>query len=191
MMDSTVFISVSKHMVIHSVADGFFFWLMLRCQVGICLLFFRCIAGCYLKHWSLYYSFQNLYSIYCIARNWSWLYSSSPVKNNNVRLRRTAIMWKNWKFLAMRWVWAWWPFASVVLTIRFPVTWLGNVWEPVPPPRGTGLSRLFNPHFLGLTLRHRNADTWTCDWHAWFSLIYTFINIDTIPFWNSKFWSLE
>ncbi len=32
----------------------------------------------------------------------------------------------------------------------FPVTWLGNVWEPSPPPRSTGLSRLFNPCFPGL-----------------------------------------
>jgi hypothetical protein len=32
----------------------------------------------------------------------------------------------------------------------FPVTWLGNVWEPFPPPRSTGLSRLFNPRFPGL-----------------------------------------
>ncbi len=48
--------------------------------------------------------------------------SSSPVTNNNVPLllRCTATVWKNWKFLAVRRVWAWWPFASVVLTLRFP-----------------------------------------------------------------------
>ncbi len=59
---------------------------------------------------------------------------------------------KNWKFLAVRRVWAWWLFASVVLTVCFPITELGNVWEPAPP-RSTGLSHLFNPHCLGLTLR--------------------------------------
>ncbi len=90
----------------------------------------------------------------------------------------TAIVWKNWKFLAVRRVWAWWPFASVMSTVRFPITWLGNVWEPAP-------------RFLGLALRHLNAVTWTCDWQAWFSAIYTFININTIPFCNSKFWSLQ
>ncbi len=32
----------------------------------------------------------------CIAGNRSWLYSSSPVKNNNIQFyRRTAIEWKN------------------------------------------------------------------------------------------------
>jgi hypothetical protein len=36
----------------------------------------------------------------------------------------------------------------------FPVTRLGNVWEPIPPPHSTGLSRLFNPRFPGL-----NSDT--------------------------------
>ncbi len=66
-------------------------------------------------------------------------------------------MWNIKKFLAVRRVWAWWPFASVVLTIRFPIMWLGNVWEPAPPPRSTGLSRLFNPPLSGLnthSLRH-------------------------------------
>ncbi len=43
----------------------------------------------------------------------------------------------------------------------FPVTWLGNVWEPTPPPQ-YGLSRLFNPCFPGLksdtvTLSHRTV----------------------------------
>jgi hypothetical protein len=28
----------------------------------------------------------------------------------------------------------WWPIVSVVLTVRFPITWLGNVWEPAPSP---------------------------------------------------------
>jgi hypothetical protein len=32
------------------------------------------------------------------------------------------------KCLAVCWVWAWWPLASIVLTICFLITWLGNVW---------------------------------------------------------------
>jgi hypothetical protein len=33
----------------------------------------------------------------------------------------------------------------------FPVTWLGNVWEPFPPPPAVqARSRLFNPCFPGL-----------------------------------------
>ncbi len=48
-----------------------------------------------------------------------------------------------------------------------PVTWLGNVWEPTPPPPcSMGLSRLFNPCFLGLKIRHRYAVTQRCDWHG-------------------------
>jgi hypothetical protein len=38
--------------------------------------------------------------------------------------------------------------------------------ENQPPPRRTGQSWLFNPRFLGLTLRYRYAVTWTCDQHA-------------------------
>jgi hypothetical protein len=53
--------------------------------------------------------------------------------------------------------------------------------EPGPPPRSMGLSRLLKTRFLSLTLRHRNAVTWTCDQHTWFSFIY----IDfTSPFSN-------
>ncbi len=64
----------------------------------------------------------------------------------------------------------------------FPVTWLGNLWEPFPPPpRSTGLSRLFNPRFPGLKIRYRLAVTWTCDWHTWFSFICNLITIDTTP----------
>jgi hypothetical protein len=105
---------------------------------------------------------------------------------------RTAIVWKIKIFLAVRRGWAWWPFTSVVLTVRFPIKWLGNVWEPAPP-RSMGLSRpyFFYPRFLGLTLRHRIAVTWTYDWHAWFSPIHTFINISNNTFYNCKFWSLE
>jgi hypothetical protein len=50
-----------------------------------------------------------------------------------------------------------------------------------------GMDHLFNPHFPGLTLRHCYTVTWICDWHAWFSPIYTFINIDIFPFCNCKF----
>jgi hypothetical protein len=69
-------------------------------------------------------------------------------------VRRTAICMEYEKFLAVHQV--------GLITHReyrvehpFPVTWLGNVWEP-SPPRSTGLSRLFNPRFPGL-----NSDTVT------------------------------
>jgi hypothetical protein len=39
---------------------------------------------------------------------------------------------------------------------------------------------LFNPRFLGLTLRYRNAVARTCDQLLWFSLIYIFIDDDII-----------
>ncbi len=44
----------------------------------------------------------------------------------------------------------------------FPFMWLGNVWEPAPPPCSTGQSQLFNPCFPGLNLRHRRChmDLW-------------------------------
>jgi hypothetical protein len=47
-----------------------------------------------------------------------------------------------------------------------------------------GLSHLFKTRFLSLTLGLRNAVTWTCDQHAWFSFIYIHINI-TPPFCNN------
>ncbi len=63
----------------------------------------------------------------------------------------------------------------------FPVTWLGNVWEPNPPPSSMGLSRLFNPRFPGLmsdtvTLSHGSVIS-----SFWFSLIYIYIIVDVIP----------
>jgi hypothetical protein len=62
--------------------------------------------------------------------------------------------------------------------------------ENQPPTRSTGQSRLFNPRFPGLTLRHRNAVTWTCDWLFWFSfitdLITDLITPDITPFCNFK-----
>ncbi len=94
------------------------------------------------------------------------------------------------KFLAVRQVWAWWPIASVVLTVHFPIKWLGIGGEPGPPNHGMGLSCLFKPRFLSLTLRHRNAVTWTCDQHAWFSFIHIHIDF-TLTFCNKNFWSLE
>ncbi len=66
----------------------------------------------------------------CIAGNQSWLYSSSPVRKIILYIYRgTACVWKNKKFLAVRWVSVWWPFASVVLTVHFLVTWPGVGWE--------------------------------------------------------------
>jgi hypothetical protein len=58
-----------------------------------------------------------------------------------------------------------------------------------PPPNSVGLSCLFKTCFLSLTLRHRNAVTWTCDQHAWFSLIYIYIDF-TLTFCNYNLWSL-
>jgi hypothetical protein len=44
-----------------------------------------------------------------------------PSHKNNVQfiVGRTATMWKNLKFLAVRRVFVWWPIASVLLTVRF------------------------------------------------------------------------
>jgi hypothetical protein len=67
----------------------------------------------------------------------------------------------------------------------FPVTWLGKVWDPPPPPAGQ-VKGLFNPRFPGLNFRYRNAVTRTWDWLFWFSLIYIFIDYDIIPFCNFK-----
>ncbi len=88
-----------------------------------------------------------------------WLYrresnlvvSSSPVTKTSVLYifsKAYCYLYGKEKFLAVR---------RVGLMTRhdcridrpFPVTWLGNVWEPTPP-RSTGLSRLFNPCFPGL-----------------------------------------
>jgi hypothetical protein len=63
-------------------------------------------------------------------------------------------------------------------------------WVRTRPPHSVGMSRLFKTRFLGLTLRHRNAVTWTCDQHARFSFIYIYIDF-TLTFCNYIFWSLE
>jgi hypothetical protein len=68
---------------------------------------------------------------------------------------RTASVWKIKEFLAVRQVGAWWPFASVVLTVRFPIKWPGVGWEP--PPLSMGLGCQFTSHFLSLTLTNRNV----------------------------------
>jgi hypothetical protein len=69
------------------------------------------------------------------------------------------------KFWALRWVGMWWPFVSVVLTVHFPIMWLGVRWEPGPPPPAVWTRvRLFKPAFWGLTLRYRNSchmDLWS------------------------------
>jgi hypothetical protein len=59
-------------------------------------------------------------------------------------------MWKNKKFLAVRRVWACWPFGSVVLTVRFLVMWPGVGWEPPPFSPAVGIDHLFKPCFKGL-----------------------------------------
>jgi hypothetical protein len=79
-----------------------------------------------------------------------------------------------------------------VMTLRkcrvdrpLPVTWLGNGWE-LPPLHSGQVKGLFNPCFSGLTLRYRNAVAQTCNQLFWFSLIYIFIDDDTIPHCNFK-----
>ncbi len=101
----------------------------------------------------------------CIAGNRTWLYRlpRSKIITYPLLFRCTATMWKNKKFLAVRRVWAWWPFARCRVDHLFPVTWFCNMWEWVPRPPSTGLSRLFNPRFPGLKIRYRYAVTWTCD----------------------------
>jgi hypothetical protein len=71
--------------------------------------------------------------------------------------------------------------------VCFPITWLGVGWEPGPPPTVWALSHLFKLPFWGLTLRHRNAVTWTCDWHDWFSLIFIVIVIIPSFCYNQEF----
>ncbi len=84
--------------------------------------------------------------------------------------------------------WLWWPIAKVVLTIRFPIMWLGDVWEPAPPPPQYGhwtayLTPLFelNPQ---IPLRCR-MDLWLA------RLVLTQLQLhqpfDTTPFCNCKF----
>jgi hypothetical protein len=52
-------------------------------------------------------------------------------------------------------------------------------WEPAPSQQYGHWTAYLTP-FLGLTLRHRNAVTWTCDQHTWFSFIYNLINFNTL-----------
>ncbi len=52
---------------------------------------------------------------------------------------------------------------------------------PPPPPHSGQVKGLFNPCFPGLTLRYRNAVTWTCDQLLWFPFIYIFTDDDTTP----------
>ncbi len=58
--------------------------------------------------------------------------------------------------------------------------------ENRPLPHSGQVKGLFNPRFPGLSLRYRNAVARTCDQLLWFSLIYIFIDYDTIPFCNLK-----
>jgi hypothetical protein len=93
-----------------------------------------------------------LFCYCCIAGNRSWLCSSSQdtkiIMYKNIWC--TAVMWKFCKFLAVRPV-ARWPFASVVLTVRFPIKWSGVGWEQ-GPPEVWELSHLLNSTFWHLTL---------------------------------------
>ncbi len=76
-----------------------------------------------------------------------------------------ASVWKVETFLAVRRVNMLWPFLSVMLTVRFPITWLDVGWEPAPPPAVWAvwtwvayLNPLFelNPQ----TPKHRHMDLW-------------------------------
>jgi hypothetical protein len=73
---------------------------------------------------------------HCIAGNWTWLYRlpQSQIIMYSLFIRHTATVWKIKQFSSSA------PGLSM-MTLRecnvdcpFPVTWLGNVWEPVPPP---------------------------------------------------------
>ncbi len=113
--------------------------------------------------------------------------SSCPVTNNNVQFIYWAYCYhvKNWTISSSA------PGLSE-MTLRecrvdcpFPVTWLGDVWEPAPPG-STGLSWLSDPRFPGLKIRYRYALTWTCDWLFWFSFISNLITPDITPLGNCK-----
>ncbi len=78
---------------------------------------------------------QNTYS-QCIAGKRTWLYGlpQSKIIMYSFLFGVLLSCKKFKKILAVRQVWEWWPLASVMLTVRFPITWFGNVWEPAPPP---------------------------------------------------------
>ncbi len=50
----------------------------------------------------------------------------------------------------------WWPLSSVVLTIHFPITWLGVEWEPGPPLQYGHWVAYLNPYgyVIGTTGSH-------------------------------------
>jgi hypothetical protein len=65
----------------------------------------------------------------------------------------------------------------------FPNHVIRHLVRTRPPPAVWAWVSYLN-RFLSLTLRHRNAVTWTCDQHIWFSFIYIAIII-TPPFCNN------
>jgi hypothetical protein len=79
----------------------------------------NCPDGCCYNMYT--YKYVYIY-MYLYRQESNLAVSSSPVTNNNVPLlfRRTATMWKNFKKISSSApVWAWWPFASVMLAVRF------------------------------------------------------------------------
>ncbi len=59
-----------------------------------------------------------------------------------------AVIWRNENSSSARGS-AWWPMASVVLTICFCITWLGVRWE-LSPPHSTGIGSPIKTNFLAL-----------------------------------------
>jgi hypothetical protein len=73
-----------------------------------------------------------------------------PSQNNNMVQCSFSVLQAMWELdiFSSALGLLWWPVASVVLTICFPITRLGYVWETVPsPPAVRALVRLFNPTF--------------------------------------------
>ncbi len=92
-------------------------------------------------------------------------------------MRSTAIVWNIKKFLAVRTVWALWPFASDVLTVRFPITWIGYVREPSPPAVQAWADykvRSLNPPPRRKALNLWNRDFSTSIQHTNHGILYQF-----------------
>ncbi len=71
-----------------------------------------------------------------------------PSQNNNIVLYLFGVLQTMWELEIFSSAPSrlWWPIAICRVDRLFPVTWLGNVWEPAPPPHcSMGMDRLFNP----------------------------------------------
>ncbi len=105
------------------------------------------------------YSKLQIFWSLCIAANRTWLYRlpQSKIIMYSFYLAYCYHV-KHKKILAVHRVWAWWLFGRFVLTVRFPITWLGNAWEPVPPPTVQAWAAYLSPSFQAYP-----SDTVTCD----------------------------